>query len=84
MSVGIGLCVNNTRAVLEAVFGRSTPFERTPKLRVEGRSRPRTRGGVYAVAHGIYASIPFLLLFQAGYLYTAFLSLGQWARLRKA
>jgi cellulose synthase/poly-beta-1,6-N-acetylglucosamine synthase-like glycosyltransferase len=107
MSVGIGLCVNNTRAVLEAILGRRTDFERTPKLRVEGRSRPGTRReyrgslskltflelglGIhftavlaYALAHRIYASIPFLLLFQAGFLYTAFLSLGQWARLRKA
>jgi len=37
---------------------------------------------IYAAAHRVYASIPFLLLFQAGYLYTAFLSLAQAARIR--
>ena len=105
MSVGIGLCVNNTRAVLEALFGRPTEFVRTPKLRVEGRNRagsPLRYGGslpaltlvelglgiyftgvlVYTLAHRVYASIPFVLLFQAGYLYTAFLSLAQAARIR--
>jgi cellulose synthase/poly-beta-1,6-N-acetylglucosamine synthase-like glycosyltransferase len=105
MSVGIGLCVNNTRAVLEALMGHRTEFVRTPKLRVEGRGRSgglrKYRGSlssltllelalgiyftgilIYAAAHRVYASIPFLLLFQAGYLYTAFLSLAQAARIR--
>jgi cellulose synthase/poly-beta-1,6-N-acetylglucosamine synthase-like glycosyltransferase len=31
MSVGIGICVNNTRAVLEALLGVRTEFQRTPK-----------------------------------------------------
>jgi hypothetical protein len=98
MSVGIGLCVNNTRAVLEAIARKRTGFIRTPKLRLEGGSRPpgppRYRGArsplawlelglgvyftaalAYALARGIFASVPFLLLFQTGYLYTALLSL---------
>lgn len=36
MSVGIGLTINNSRAVLEAIFGNETPFERTPKYGVQG------------------------------------------------
>jgi len=32
MSVGIGLAVNNTRAVVEAFLGRKSEFVRTPKL----------------------------------------------------
>ncbi len=35
MSIGIGLCVNNTRAVLEAMFGRESEFARTPKYGIE-------------------------------------------------
>ncbi len=31
LSLGIGLTVNNTRAVVEALFGRDTTFIRTPK-----------------------------------------------------
>jgi cellulose synthase/poly-beta-1,6-N-acetylglucosamine synthase-like glycosyltransferase len=38
LSLGVGLSVHNARAVLEAVFGRSTDFTRTPKYRIEGAS----------------------------------------------
>jgi cellulose synthase/poly-beta-1,6-N-acetylglucosamine synthase-like glycosyltransferase len=38
MSLGIGLCVNQTRAVLEALIGRETEFVRTPKHGVTGKS----------------------------------------------
>jgi cellulose synthase/poly-beta-1,6-N-acetylglucosamine synthase-like glycosyltransferase len=37
MATGIGLAVTNTKAVLEALFGRPSEFVRTPKFRVEGR-----------------------------------------------
>jgi cellulose synthase/poly-beta-1,6-N-acetylglucosamine synthase-like glycosyltransferase len=35
MSLGIGLSVNNSKAVLEALFNRKTDFKRTPKLKIE-------------------------------------------------
>ena len=35
MAVGIGLAVNNTRAVLEALFGEPGEFTRTPKYGIE-------------------------------------------------
>lgn len=31
LALGIGMCINNTRAVLEALFGHESPFVRTPK-----------------------------------------------------
>ena len=37
MSLGIGLTVTNTRAVLEALVGKQTAFARTPKYRVESK-----------------------------------------------
>jgi cellulose synthase/poly-beta-1,6-N-acetylglucosamine synthase-like glycosyltransferase len=37
MSLGIGLCVNQTRAVLEAFMGRETEFVRTPKHGIRGK-----------------------------------------------
>ena len=44
MSLGIGLSVNNVRAVLEAIFNRRTEFTRTPKYRIEGeRGEWRTK-----------------------------------------
>ncbi|MGD0469065.1 MAG: cellulose synthase family protein [Terriglobales bacterium] len=37
MSLGIGLTITNTIAVLEALVGRQTAFVRTPKYRVESK-----------------------------------------------
>jgi hypothetical protein len=36
LSLGIGLSLNNVRAVLEAFAGRRSEFTRTPKYRIEG------------------------------------------------
>src|SRR5438067_12780998 len=100
MSVGIGLSINNTRAVVEAIFNRQSEFTRTPKYRSEGDAdewvRKKYRQSVavqplvelslglyftatvfYALANGIYGTLPFLVLFQVGFLYTGLLSLMQ-------
>jgi len=100
MSIGIGLCVNNTRAVLEAMFGRQSEFARTPKYGIErdsdewvGKKYHQTVGvqpmvelalGLYftgtvfyALANQIYGTLPFLMLFQIGFLYTGLLSIFQ-------
>ncbi len=37
LSIGIGLCVNQTRAVFEALMGRETEFVRTPKHGIRGK-----------------------------------------------
>ncbi len=95
MAVGISLCINNARAVLEALVGHQSSFRRTPKYGVE---KKRTPGGKYVGAKtlmaglemsmavyfasilqeawtvGLYFGIPFLLLFQTGFLYTGILS----------
>ena len=100
LALGIGLSVNNAKAVLEGLFGRPSEFVRTPKLGVLAASDDwrlkRYRGltnwvpyaelalafyfsamAVYAVTHGLWGSVPFILIFQAGYLYTSVLSLIQ-------
>jgi hypothetical protein len=100
MSIGIGLAVNNTRAVLEALFRHESAFARTPKYGVEraaddwvGKKYRQTVAfqplveialGLYftmtvfyALANGIYGTLPFLVLFQAGFLYTGLLSVIQ-------
>ena len=46
MSLGMGLSVTNTRAVLEALAGHRSPFQRTPKFRIERRG-DRWRGKRY-------------------------------------
>jgi cellulose synthase/poly-beta-1,6-N-acetylglucosamine synthase-like glycosyltransferase len=100
MSIGIGLCVNNTRAVLEALFGSQSEFARTPKYGIERESdewvgkKYHQSVGVqpfievalglyftatvfYALANQIYGTLPFLMLFQIGFLYTGLLSILQ-------
>jgi hypothetical protein len=37
MALGIGLCVNQAKAVLEALVGHETGFTRTPKMGISGR-----------------------------------------------
>lgn len=34
VAIGIGLCINNTKAVIEAVMHKQSPFNRTPKYNV--------------------------------------------------
>ena len=100
MSIGIGLTINNTKAVFEALLNRQSEFARTPKYRIEGSSdewlakkyhqtltaQPiiELALGVYftvtvfyALANGIYGTLPFLVLFQVGFLYTGLLSVVQ-------
>ena len=100
MSIGIGLCINNTRAVVEALLNKHTDFARTPKYRIEGDSDEwvgkRYRQSVavqplielalglyftmtvfYALANQIYGTVPFLVLFQIGFLYTGLVSIVQ-------
>jgi hypothetical protein len=100
MSLGIGLAVNNTRAVLEALFRHESAFARTPKYGIERGgdewASKKYRQGVaiqplieialglyftmtvfYALANGIYGTLPFLVLFQVGFLYTGLMSVIQ-------
>jgi cellulose synthase/poly-beta-1,6-N-acetylglucosamine synthase-like glycosyltransferase len=100
MSIGIGLSINNTRAVFEALFNKHSDFNRTPKYRIEGEAdewvSKKYRQSVavqplvelmlglyftwtvfYALANGIYGTVPFLVLFQIGFLYTGLLSIVQ-------
>ena len=41
IAVGVGLTLNNTRAVLEALFGVESGFVRTPKYAIEGTVQKR-------------------------------------------
>jgi len=100
MAVGIGLTINNLRAVFEAAMGQQSEFKRTPKYGVQ-RSQDDwtakkyrqsqlvqplietvlglyfTSAVFYALYYGIFGSLPFLMLFQFGYLYMGLSSLYQ-------
>jgi hypothetical protein len=99
MGLGIGLSVNNSFAVVEALMNKESEFVRTPKFGIEKKNDSWTtkkyRGnknlmitalelvlGLYftfavvtCVSEGIWLTLPFLMMFQYGYLYISFLSL---------
>jgi hypothetical protein len=63
MSIGIGLCVNQSRAVLEALLGRETEFVRTPKHGIRGRLN-NWSGNKYRAAKSL---TPFIEVGMAAY-----------------
>lgn len=60
MSVGIGLSFNNARAVIEALVGNVSGFERTPKYRIES-TLDRWRHKAYAGSRGRYRYVEVAL-----------------------
>jgi cellulose synthase/poly-beta-1,6-N-acetylglucosamine synthase-like glycosyltransferase len=101
LALGVGLSLNNARAVLEAVFNHKSDFTRTPKYGIERKSqswrnckyRPLksllpiaemafalyfTYFVWFALVNGQFLSVPFLLMFQAGFFYVALSSLAPW------
>ena len=101
LALGVGLSLNNARAVLEAVFNHKSDFTRTPKYGIERKSQPWrscrymplksvlpvaemffavyfTYFVWYAIEHRQFLSVPFLLMFQFGFLYVSFCSVIQW------
>ncbi len=67
MSLGIGLCINQTRAVMEALLGRETEFVRTPKHGIRGRLGS-WNGKKYRAAKSL---TPIFELAMAGYFVVA-------------
>jgi hypothetical protein len=101
LALGVGLSINNARAVLEAVFNHKSDFTRTPKYGIERKSQSWrnckymplksllpiaemafalyfTYFVWFALAHGQFLSVPFLLMFQVGFFYVALSSLAPW------
>jgi cellulose synthase/poly-beta-1,6-N-acetylglucosamine synthase-like glycosyltransferase len=86
LALGIGISVNNTRALVAGLTSRRpAEFVRTPKrgaARIGYRARFSWWGAVaetllagyvavavgYAIMNGLFPSIPFLLLFQYGFI----------------
>jgi cellulose synthase/poly-beta-1,6-N-acetylglucosamine synthase-like glycosyltransferase len=65
MSLGIGLTLTNTRAVIEALLGIKSSFKRTPKYRVESK-KDKVLGQQYRRRLGI---VPWLELLVGTYFF---------------
>ena len=100
LSLGIGLCLNSAKAVIEAMVNYKTGFTRTPKYAINSKQSKWkkskytsgrkilpyielafglyfTLGIIYAISQGAFFNLPFLFLFQFGFLYVGMLSLFQ-------
>ena len=98
MSLGIGMAINQAKAVVEALMDKQSEFTRTPKTGSEGKAvravKKTYRGkrswvpfvelafGLYftgavwfAWEQRIWTSLPFLVLFQLGFLYVGVTSM---------
>jgi len=101
LALGVGLSLNNARAVVEAMFNHKSDFKRTPKYGIERKSQPwrsckymplrsvlplaEMVFAIYfsyfvwfAIVHGQFLSVPFLLMFQGGFLYVSLCSMAAW------
>ena len=101
LALGVGLSLNNARAVLEAVFNHQSDFARTPKYGIERKKQPWRNAKYmplksllplvemgfalyftyfiwFAIQHGQFLSVPFLAMFQLGFLYVSVSSLSHW------
>ena len=101
LALGVGLSLNNARAVLEAVFNHKSDFARTPKYGIERKKKSWRKCRYmpmksllpiaemafalyfsyfvwFAIQHGQFLSLPFLAMFQIGFLYVSLSSLRQW------
>jgi cellulose synthase/poly-beta-1,6-N-acetylglucosamine synthase-like glycosyltransferase len=101
LALGVGLSLNNARAVLEAVFNHQSDFARTPKYGIERKAQPWRNLRYmplksllpilemgfalyfsyfvwFAISHRQFLSLPFLVMFQAGFLYVSLSSLVPW------
>jgi hypothetical protein len=80
LAIGVGMCINNAGAVLEALLGHETPFVRTAKYRIES-FRDHWKGKLYRPAR---KPTVFIELVLAAYMVAAFGAiawLGEWAAL---
>jgi cellulose synthase/poly-beta-1,6-N-acetylglucosamine synthase-like glycosyltransferase len=79
MSLGVGMALNNSRGIFEALFGEESAFERTPKFgvsrkdsKIRWREKARSFGRkgslmpFLELAFGVYVTVCIVLSFQRG------------------
>ncbi|HEX5132562.1 MAG TPA: glycosyltransferase [Candidatus Krumholzibacteria bacterium] len=80
LAIGVGMCINNAWAVMEALLGHKTPFMRTAKYHIESLA-DRWKGKLYRSARkpSFYVEFLFLVYMIGGFLAVA--GLREWAAL---
>ena len=78
LALGLGMSVNNGRAVIEALMGQESDFVRTPKYGVGNKLEPGHKRSKYASAKSVALWIEVLLALYFGTLLVLAALRGQW------
>ena len=77
LALGIGMSINNGRAVLEAVFNKQSDFVRTPKYGIE-KKRQDWRKSSYRALKSFAPMLEVALAFYFTFLVVYCLATGMW------
>ncbi len=61
LALGMSLCINNTRAVLEGLVGHQSGFRRTPKYGVTDRCERRTKKWRYSTQNNLLVLLELIM-----------------------
>jgi cellulose synthase/poly-beta-1,6-N-acetylglucosamine synthase-like glycosyltransferase len=63
--LGVGLSLNNSRAVIEALIGKPSPFFRTPKFDLNGQAHNNQKKSIYLMQSDLWVWIDIILAIYA-------------------
>lgn len=81
LALGIGMSINNGRAVLEALMNKESEFVRTPKYGVQSRADAKKKSWKYASPKSVVLWIEVALAIYFGGMMVLALTRGQWLSL---
>ena len=81
LALGIGMSINNGKAVIEALLNKKSDFVRTPKYGVENRSDATKQKAHYKAGKSLCLWIEVAITLYFGFLVGLAISRGQWASL---
>jgi len=81
LGLGIGMSINNGKAVIEALMGQESEFIRTPKYGLETQSQVKTHRRKYSAGKSLALWIEVALALYFGFMIVMAAMRGQWASL---
>ncbi len=81
LALGIGLSINNARAVLEAIFNRTSDFYRTPKYGIE-KAKQQWKSSRYSAVRTVIPLVEFIFAVYFTTLYFMLFKTGNFCQYR--
>ena len=78
LALGIGMSINNGKAVLEALLNQESEFVRTPKYGIENKAQAATKKTRYKAGKSIALWLEVLLAVYFGWMIVLAGQRGQW------